>query len=117
MNPLLKRAERLMAEKCFAALPSIFLPSIFLPNSLRVADRALHEHSRRQDVLAWASLSLVAAEPAAGALVALQPQPHVVLDVGGWGRPFTRADWVLDLMPYETRGLYGRDGTGEERFR
>ena len=29
----------------------------------------------------------------------------LVLDVGGWGRPFTRADWVLDLMPYATRGL------------
>jgi SAM-dependent methyltransferase len=23
---------------------------------------------------------------------------------------------VIDLMPYETRGLYGRDGAGEERF-
>jgi hypothetical protein len=41
----------------------------------------------------------------------------VVLDIGGWGKPFTRADWVLDSMPYETRGLYGRDGDGEERFR
>jgi hypothetical protein len=40
----------------------------------------------------------------------------VVLDIGGWGRPFARADWVIDLMPYETRGLYGRDGEGEERF-
>jgi hypothetical protein len=40
----------------------------------------------------------------------------VVLDVGGWGRPFKRADWVLDLMPYESRGLYGADGSGEERF-
>lgn len=41
----------------------------------------------------------------------------VVLDVGGWGKPFARADWVLDLMPYETRGLYGRDGDQEdERF-
>jgi hypothetical protein len=39
-----------------------------------------------------------------------------VLDVGGWGRPFTRADWVLDLMPYESRGLYGRDGELPERF-
>lgn len=39
-----------------------------------------------------------------------------MLDVGGWGRPFTRADRVIDLMPYETRGLYGRDGNGEERF-
>lgn len=43
--------------------------------------------------------------------------PHdVVLDVGGWGRPFARADWVLDLMPHATRGLYGRDGEGAERF-
>src|SRR4051794_14780030 len=42
----------------------------------------------------------------------------LVLDVGGWARPFARADWVMDLLPYETRGLYGyeqgdRDG---ERF-
>lgn len=40
----------------------------------------------------------------------------VVLDIGAWGRPFTRADWVMDLMPYETRGLYGRDGPLPERF-
>lgn len=32
----------------------------------------------------------------------------IVLDVGGWAEPFERADWVIDLMPYETRGLYGR---------
>jgi Methyltransferase domain len=40
----------------------------------------------------------------------------LVLDVGAWGRPFARADWVIDLMPYESRGLYGRDGEGAERF-
>jgi hypothetical protein len=40
----------------------------------------------------------------------------VVLDIGGWGRPFTRADWVMDLMPHETRGLHGRDGPPPERF-
>jgi hypothetical protein len=40
----------------------------------------------------------------------------VVLDIGGWGRPLTRADWVLDIMPWETRGLYGRDGPLPERF-
>ena len=40
-----------------------------------------------------------------------------VLDVGGWALPLARADWVLDLMPYETRGSLGRDGpTDEERF-
>ena len=44
------------------------------------------------------------------------PADARVLDVGGWGRPLARADWVIDLMPHATRGLYGRDGTGEERF-
>lgn len=36
-----------------------------------------------------------------------------VLDVGGWGMPLARADWVIDLMPYETRGLYGEAARGE----
>jgi SAM-dependent methyltransferase len=40
----------------------------------------------------------------------------LVLDVGGWGSPWPRADWVIDLMPYESRGLYGAEGRGEERF-
>lgn len=40
-----------------------------------------------------------------------------VLEVGGWARPLTRADWVIDLMPYETRAGYGRDGREDhERF-
>ena len=39
-----------------------------------------------------------------------------VLDVGGWARPLDRADWVLDLMPYESRGMLGHDGDGRERF-
>lgn len=44
---------------------------------------------------------------------------HRVLDVGGWSDPFPRADWVIDLMPYDSRGLYERKGwvaprTGEE---
>ena len=44
------------------------------------------------------------------------PGDWVVLDIGGWGKPLVRADWVIDLMPYETRGLYGRAGEGPERF-
>jgi hypothetical protein len=39
-----------------------------------------------------------------------------VLDVGGWANPFPRADWVIDLMPYETRGLYADRPPGPERF-
>ena len=45
----------------------------------------------------------------------------VVLDIGGWADPFERADHVIDLMPYESRGLYAREGwvparAGTERF-
>ena len=40
----------------------------------------------------------------------------LVLDVGGWAAPFPRADWVIDLMPYETRGLYGEWDRDAERF-
>jgi hypothetical protein len=32
----------------------------------------------------------------------------VVLDVGGWACPFNRANYVLDVEPYETRGYYHR---------
>jgi Methyltransferase domain len=32
----------------------------------------------------------------------------LVLDIGGWGHPFNRANYVLDLEPYETRGYYNR---------
>jgi hypothetical protein len=39
----------------------------------------------------------------------------LVLDVGGWASPLSRADWVIDLMPYATRGLYGHD-PDPERF-
>lgn len=31
----------------------------------------------------------------------------LVLDVGGGASPFPRADWVIDLLAYEERGLYG----------
>jgi hypothetical protein len=39
----------------------------------------------------------------------------VVLDIGGWADPFPRADWVMDAMPYATRGLYEREGWVEAR--
>jgi Methyltransferase domain len=41
----------------------------------------------------------------------------VVLDVGGGARPFARADWVLDLLPYDQRGRLGWNGDrSNERF-
>ena len=39
-----------------------------------------------------------------------------LLDIGGWYRPFRRADYVVDILPYETRGIGGHQGEGEERF-
>ena len=41
-----------------------------------------------------------------------------MLDVGGWAAPLNRADWVIDLMPYASRGALARDGVGPgpERF-
>lgn len=41
----------------------------------------------------------------------------LVLDVGGAGRPFVRADWVIDLRAYSDRGELGWDGDADrERF-
>lgn len=40
----------------------------------------------------------------------------VVLDIGGWAKPFCRANYVVDLMAYETRGVLGRQGPEPERF-
>lgn len=40
----------------------------------------------------------------------------LVLDVGGWAHPLSRADWVIDLMPFETRGLYGDPDPDPSRF-
>ncbi|WP_261569144.1 class I SAM-dependent methyltransferase [Frankia gtarii] len=40
----------------------------------------------------------------------------LVLDVGGWWKPFNRANHVVDLLPFETRGGGGSIGPGPERF-
>ena len=44
------------------------------------------------------------------------PEDALVLDIGGWAKPFPRADWMVDLQDYATRGRYGREPGGEERF-
>lgn len=45
------------------------------------------------------------------------PDDAQVLDVGGWAIPFPRADWVLDLEQYDTRGAYGyEEDPADERF-
>jgi hypothetical protein len=55
--------------------------------------------------------------PAAERRIAAELAPDaLVLDVGGWAKPLARADWVIDLLPYETRGLYGPERREPERF-
>jgi Methyltransferase domain len=39
-----------------------------------------------------------------------------MLDVGGAMKPFNRADWIMDALPYEERGALGSIGDGAERF-
>lgn len=52
------------------------------------------------------------------AILARLGEKERVLDVGGWAKPFARADAVIDLQPHATRGLYGYDAgsRAEERF-
>ena len=40
------------------------------------------------------------------------PDDARVVDVGGWAAPLNRADWVLDAMPYATRGGIEPAGVG-----
>jgi Methyltransferase domain len=44
------------------------------------------------------------------------PADAVVLDVGGAMKPFNRADWIMDALPYEERGALGNIGGDSERF-
>jgi hypothetical protein len=37
-----------------------------------------------------------------------------VLDIGGWARPFNRADYVMDQEPHGSRGYYGLSAQGGE---
>ncbi len=46
----------------------------------------------------------------------LKPDDRV-LDIGGWARPFNRADYVMDQEPYGTRGYYGLPAQGGDRER
>jgi hypothetical protein len=55
-------------------------------------------------------------ESAAQRIASEVARDAMVLDVGGWAKPLPRADWVLDLLPYETRGMYGPALEDPERF-
>ena len=40
-------------------------------------------------------------------ILELVADDDLVLDVGGAASPFPRADWVIDIVDYDDRGLYG----------
>ena len=42
------------------------------------------------------------------------PADAEILDVGGWAAPFNRATWVIDAMPYESRGAMGFSYGGDQ---
>lgn len=46
-------------------------------------------------------------EPNVDRILASLAPTDVVLDIGGWARPFNRANYVIDAEPYATRGYYG----------
>jgi len=48
-------------------------------------------------------------------ILRLLKEDSVVLDIGGWDKPFNRANYVLDLHQFNTRGFHGRQG-GEAEF-
>jgi hypothetical protein len=48
-------------------------------------------------------------------LADLRPE-DVLLDIGGWAQPINRSNYVIDLMPYETRGVFGHLGPDREEF-
>lgn len=39
-----------------------------------------------------------------------------VLEVGGWAQPFNRANYIVDIQPYETRSFFGSRGGSKEFF-
>jgi Methyltransferase domain len=55
-------------------------------------------------------------EASAQRIIETLPPDAVVLDVGGAMKPFNRADWIMDALPYEERGALGSIGGQSERF-
>src|SRR5882724_8650295 len=52
-------------------------------------------------------------EPNVRRILNLLSRSDVVLDIGGWARPFNRANYVIDAEPFETRGYYGDSMTAQ----
>ncbi|OGJ19948.1 hypothetical protein A3K73_03235 [Candidatus Pacearchaeota archaeon RBG_13_36_9] len=49
-------------------------------------------------------------------ILGILKEDDLVLDIGGWDKPFNRANYVLDIHPYKTRGFHGTQGGDKEYF-
>jgi hypothetical protein len=47
-------------------------------------------------------------EPNVSRVLDLLKASDIVLDIGGWARPFNRANYVIDAEPHGTRGDFGK---------
>jgi hypothetical protein len=54
-------------------------------------------------------------EPNADKILKTLADDDKVLDIGGWARPFNRANYVIDAEPYETRGYFSDPDLAEVR--
>ncbi len=54
-------------------------------------------------------------EPNVARALALIGPTDKVLDIGGWARPFNRANYIMDAQPYETRGYCEKGSYGSHR--
>jgi hypothetical protein len=55
-------------------------------------------------------------EASAKRILETLPDDALVLDVGGAMKPFNRANWIMDALPYEQRGELGTIGGATEHF-
>jgi hypothetical protein len=55
-------------------------------------------------------------EASANRILETVPDDAVVLDVGGAMKPFNRANWIMDALPYDQRGKLGSVGGDTEHF-
>lgn len=55
-------------------------------------------------------------EPNVARVLGMIHPDDVVLDIGGWARPFSRANYVMDAEPYETRNYYGAPQGGTHEY-
>jgi len=49
-------------------------------------------------------------------ILSILKNTDLVLDIGGWDKPFNRANYVLDIHPFKTRGFHGSHGGNKEFF-